>query len=64
MQDTRQYNADFFRAEIERVTLELTQGISNAERVQLQNKLASARDHLAGLENQSKIRESIKGNSY
>jgi hypothetical protein len=50
MQDTRQYNAAFFRAEIERDTLALNQGISNEQRVQLQNRIAAARQHLADAE--------------
>jgi hypothetical protein len=50
MNDTRQYNAAFFRAEIERDTLALTQGISNEERVLLQARLAAARQHLADAE--------------
>lgn len=50
MRDTRVYNADFYRAEIERATLELTQGIDDRQRVFLQNKIAAARAYLADLE--------------
>jgi hypothetical protein len=48
MRDTRNYNADFYRAEIERDTLTLTQAISNDERVLVQNRIAAARAHLHG----------------
>jgi hypothetical protein len=44
------YNADFYRAEAERLTLALTQSLSSEGRVQLQHELASAREHLAELE--------------
>ena len=44
------YTATFFRSEIERLTLLLTQGISPEQRVQYQHELASARSHLAELE--------------
>ena len=38
---------DFFKAEIERAKLELTQGVSNDRRVQLQAQIAAARAYLA-----------------
>lgn len=37
---------DFFKAEIERAKLELTQAISNDRRVQLQTQIAAARSYL------------------
>ena len=43
------YTADFYRAEVERLTLALTQSVSVEGRVQLQRELASAREHLAEL---------------
>lgn len=42
------YNADFYREEISRITLWLTQPISAEERSQLQRELESAKSHLAG----------------
>lgn len=50
MQDTRVYTADFYRAEIERAELELTQGIDDRQRVLAQNRIAAARSYLADLE--------------
>lgn len=44
------YTAEFYRAEVERLTLYLTQSVSAEGRVQLQRELASAREHLAELE--------------
>lgn len=44
------YTAEFFKAEVERLTLALTQSISVEGRVQLQRELASAREHLAELQ--------------
>ena len=44
------YTAQFYRSEVERLTLELTQSLSPEGRVQLQRELASAREHLADLE--------------
>ena len=41
------YSPDFFKAEIERAELELTQGVSNDRRVQLQTQIAIARSYLA-----------------
>ena len=43
------YNADYFKAEVERLTLALTQSVSTSGRAQLQRELASAREHLAEL---------------
>ena len=43
------YTADFYRAEVERLTLALTQSVSVEGRVQLQRELASAREHLTEL---------------
>ena len=40
------YTADFFKGEVERLTLALTQSVSAENRVQLQNERASARQHL------------------
>lgn len=42
------YTAEFYKAEVERLTLALTQSVSSEGRVQLQRELASAREHLAG----------------
>ena len=44
------YTADFYKAEVERLTLSLTQSVSAEGRVQLQRELASARQHLAELQ--------------
>ena len=44
------YNADFYKAEVERLTLALTQSVSVEGRVQLQRELAAAREHLAELQ--------------
>jgi len=44
------YNANYFRAEVERLTLLLTQAVGPENRVQLQRELASARQHLADLQ--------------
>ena len=41
------YSPDFFKAEIERAKLELTQGVRNDRRVQLQTQIAAARAYLA-----------------
>ncbi len=43
------YTAEFYRGEVERLTLALTQSLSSEGRVQLQRELASAREHLAEL---------------
>ena len=40
------YSEQFYRSEVERLTLALTQSVSAENRVQLQNELASARQHL------------------
>ena len=48
------YNANYFRAEVERLTLLLTQAVGPEYRVQLQNQLASARAHLTELEGKGK----------
>jgi len=48
------YNANYFRAEVERLTLSLTQAVGPENRVQLQRELASARQHLAELEGKGK----------
>jgi len=48
------YNANYFRAEVERLTLLLTQAVGPENRVQLQRELASARQHLAELEGKGK----------
>lgn len=42
------YDADFYRGEVERLTLALTQSVSAEGRVQLQRELDSAKQHLAG----------------
>ena len=44
------YSEEFYRAEISRLTAELTQPISAEYRVQAQRELASARAHLAELQ--------------
>jgi hypothetical protein len=44
------YDAKFFRAEIERLTLFLAQGVGSEERKLLNRKLESAKEHLAELE--------------
>ena len=44
------YTADFYRAEVERLTLLLTQSVSQTARAQMQNELNSARAHLTDLE--------------
>lgn len=44
------YTATFYRGEVERLTLLLTQSVSVEDRVQLQRELASAREHLKELE--------------
>jgi hypothetical protein len=44
------YDADFFRSEIERLSLMLTQPVSIDTRLQLHRELDSAREHLADLE--------------
>jgi hypothetical protein len=41
------YTAEFYKAEVERLTLYLTQPVSAEGRVQLQRELASSREHLA-----------------
>jgi hypothetical protein len=41
------YTAGFYKAEVERLTLALTQSVGPEQRVQLQKELASAREHLA-----------------
>ena len=41
------YNANFFKSEVERLTLLLTQAVGPENRVQLQRELAAARAHLA-----------------
>jgi hypothetical protein len=41
------YTPAFYRSEVERLTLALTQAVSPEGRVQLQKELASAREHLA-----------------
>jgi hypothetical protein len=41
------YTREFYEGEIERLTLRLTQPVSDTERVELQHQLASARQHLA-----------------
>ena len=43
------YTSEFYRSEIERLTLNLLQSIKQEERLQIQRELASARDHLADL---------------
>ena len=53
MLDTRTYNADFYRAEIEHTTFLLTQSVTPEERVRLQHKLATARKYLADFEPES-----------
>ena len=45
------YTKDFYRAEVERLTLLLTQSVSREIRAQLQNELTSARAHLIDIEN-------------
>lgn len=47
-------NAEFFRLEVERLTLALTQAVSPETRVSYQAQLASAREHLADLEGSGK----------
>jgi len=44
------YNADFYRAEIERITIWLSQPVTSQERNHLQRELKSAQEHLAELE--------------
>jgi hypothetical protein len=44
------YNADFYRGEISRITLWLSQPITTQERNHLQRELKSAQDHLAEFE--------------
>lgn len=61
MRDTRIYSAAFFREEIERDTLALTQGISNEERVLLQNRIAAARQHLVDAESREKTTSTPQG---
>lgn len=46
------YSAEFFRGEIERLTLYMTQAISDEQRAQYQEQLKSAREHLADIEKQ------------
>ena len=41
------YTEQFYRSEVERLTLALTQSVTPENRVQLQTELASARQHLA-----------------
>lgn len=43
------YNAQFYRAEIERITIWLSQSITTQERNHLQRDLKSAQEHLADL---------------
>jgi len=47
------YNAQFWKTEIANLSLWLTQPVSPEYRVTLQHQLASARAHLADLENTS-----------
>ena len=44
------YNKEFFESEIQRDTNLLNQGISNEQRVFVQNRLAAARQYLADYE--------------
>jgi len=44
------YNADFYRGEIERITIWLSQPITSQERNHLQRELKSAQEHLAEFE--------------
>jgi hypothetical protein len=48
------HNTAFYRAEVERLTLLLTQSVSEEGRVQLERELASARAHLADLQGTTK----------
>lgn len=47
MTNTKLYNPSFYRAEIERISLELTQPITQAQRKRLQGNLDVAKRYLA-----------------